>query len=210
MQGAPKMEAQAFLNGSASIFERMRKHFFVSAQKKQFIVMAKFRFVKRKNLQKKDDPGKWYASPIVENRMNTGTVCRLVTRNTTTAPTELESGFNLVCDAIPLQLQTGNSVQLGRLGILRLSFGSSGVDNIDDFNAASMIRGVKVIFTPSKELMSAIKDGLSFENAGVVDNGFIYATTRAFKEAQGGGGSTPGGGGGGNNPDGDLEDNPLG
>lgn len=173
--------------------------------------MAKFRFVKRKNLQKKDDPGKWYASPIVENRMNTGTVCRLVTRNTTTAPTELESGFNLVCDAIPLQLQTGNSVQLGRLGILRLSFGSSGVDNIDDFNAASMIRGVKVIFTPSKELMAAIKDGLSFENAGVVDNGFIYATTRAFKEAQGGGGNTPGGGGGGgNNPDGDLEDNPLG
>lgn len=169
--------------------------------------MAKFRFVKRKNLQKKDDPGKWYASPIVENRMNTGTVCRLVTRNTTTAPTELESGFNLVCDAIPLQLQMGNSVQLGRLGILRLSFGSSGVDNIDDFNAASMIRGVKVIFTPSKELMAAIKDGLSFENAGVVDNGFIYATTRAFKEAQGGGGNTPGGG---DNPDGDLEDNPLG
>ena len=110
--------------------------------------MPKFRFVKRKNLQKKDDPGKWYASPIVENRLNTGTVCRVVTRNTTTAPTELESGFNLVCDGIPLQLQLGNSVQLGKLGTLRLSFGSSGVNNIDAFNAATMIRNVKVIFTP--------------------------------------------------------------
>lgn len=169
--------------------------------------MAKFRFVKRKNLQKKDDPGKWYASPIVENRLNTGIVCRVVTRNTTTAPTELESGFNLVCDGIPLQLQTGNSVQLGKLGTLRLSFGSQGVDNVDDFNASSMIKNVKVIFTPSKELMSSIKDGLSFENAGVVDNGFVYATTRAFKEAQGGGGSGSGGSGG---SGGGLDENPLG
>ena len=175
--------------------------------------MPKFRFVRKKNLQKKDDPGKWYASPTVTNRLNTGTVCRVVTRNTTTAPTELESGFNLVCDGIPLQLQLGNSVQLGKLGTLRLSFGSSGVDNIDAFNAATMIRNVKVIFTPSKELMAAIKDGLSFENAGVVDNGFVYATTRAFKEAQGGGSGSGGSGdsGGGSGSGGGIIDpDPLG
>lgn len=168
--------------------------------------MAKYRFVKRKNLLKKAEPGKWYASSVVDNRLNTGTVCRVVTRNTTTAPTELESGLNLVLDAIPLQLQMGNSVQLGRLGTLRLGFSSSGVDNIDDFNAASMIRNVKVIFTPSRELMAALKDGLSFENAGVVDEGFVYATTRAYKEAKGeGGGGNQGGSGG----DGGIEDNPL-
>ena len=176
--------------------------------------MPKFRFVRKKNLQKKDDPGKWYPSPTVTNRLNTGTVCRVVTRNTTTAPTELESGFNLVCDGIPLQLQLGNSVQLGKLGTLRLSFGSSGVDNIDAFNAATMIRNVKVIFTPSKELMAAIKEGLSFENAGVVDNGFVYATTRAFKEAQGGGGSGSGGsgdsGGGSGSGGGIIDPDPLG
>ncbi|WP_449374816.1 HU family DNA-binding protein, partial [Bacteroides timonensis] len=79
--------------------------------------MAKFKFVKRKNLQKKDEPGKWYASPAVTNRLNTSTVCRAVTRNTTVAPTELESSFNLVCDGVPPQLQQGNSVQLGKLGI---------------------------------------------------------------------------------------------
>ena len=83
---------------------------------KNYNDMPKFRFVRKKNLQKKDDTGKWYASPTVTNRLNTGTVCRVVTRNTTTAPTELESGFNLVCDGIPLQLQLGNSVQLGKLG----------------------------------------------------------------------------------------------
>lgn len=174
--------------------------------------MSKFRFVKKKNPAKKDDPGKWYASPTVENRMNTRSVCKAVTRNTTTAPTELESSFNLVCDGIPPQLQTGNSVQLGSLGSLRLSFSSTGVDNIDDFNAATMIKNVKVIFTPSKELMSAIKEGLSFENAGVVESGFTYASVRAYKDYQvssRGEGGNPGGGSGSGSGE-DQEENPLG
>lgn len=220
-----KLRAHAFLTASARIFssplKRKKRRYKASwshpreslsrqsaLMNKNNYAMAKFRFVTKKNLQKKDDPGKWYASPVVTNRLNTGTVCRVVTRNTTTAPTELESGFNLVCDGIPLQLQLGNSVQLGKLGSLRLSFGSVGVDDIDQFNAATMIKNVKVIFTPSKELMAAIKDGLSFENAGVVENGFTYATTRAYKEAKGqGGGSTPGGN---ETPGGDQNENPLG
>lgn len=173
--------------------------------------MAKYKFVKKYKPGVKDDPGKWYASPMVENRMSTRTVCKVVTRNTTVAPTELESSFNLVCEGTPPQLQMGNSVQLGTLGSIRLSFGSVGVDDIDQFNAATMIKNVKVIFTPSKELMAAIKDGLSFENAGVVDNGFTYASTRAYKEAKGQGGGNQGGGnqGGGGN-DGDQGENPLG
>ena len=124
-------------------------------------------------------------------------------------PHGTESGFNLVCDGIPLQLQLGNSVQLGKLGTLRLSFGSVGVEDVDQFNAATMIKNVKVIFTPSKELMSSIKDGLSFENVGVVDNGFTYASTRAYKEAKGQGGGS-GSGSGGSGGEGSLDENPLG
>lgn len=168
--------------------------------------MAKFRFVKKRNLQKKDDPAKWYASPTIVNRMSTRTVCRVVTRNTTTAPTELESGIALMCDGFPLQLQMGNSVQMGTLGTLRLSFSSVGVDDIDQFNAATMIKNIKIIFTPSKELMAAVKEGLTFENAGVVEDGFTYATTRAYKEAKGQGGNTPGGN---ETPGGDQNENPL-
>ena len=109
----------------------------------------------------------------------------------------------------PLAIAVGNSVQLGKLGTLRLSFGSVGVEDVDQFNAATMIKNVKVIFTPSKELMSAIKDGLSFENVGVVDNGFTYASTRAYKEAKGQGGGS-GSGSGGSGGEGGLEENPLG
>lgn len=146
--------------------------------------MAKFKLSLKKNLQKKDEPGKWYAHPVVENKLDTRAVCRSVTRNTTIAPTELESSFNLVCDGIPSLLQQGGSVRLGSLGTIRLSFGSDGANSVDGFNAATMIKGVKVIFTPSKELMVAVKNGLSFENAGVVEAGFSYPSIQAYKEYQ--------------------------
>ena len=173
--------------------------------------MAKFKLTKRKNLQKKDDAGKWYAIPSVVNRLDTRAVCKVVTRNTTTAPTELESSFNLVCDGIPHELQQGNSVKLGSLGSLRLSFGSVGVEDLATFNAATMMKNVKVIFTPSKELMSAIKDGLSFENIGVVEDSFTYPSLKAYQEYKIA--ARPGGSGGGNTgggSDGDENENPLG
>lgn len=143
--------------------------------------MAKYRFRKIKNPQKKDDPGKWYGTPVSNTRMTTRSVCRSVTHNTTVAPTELEASFNLVCDGIPALLQQGNSVQLGNLGYLRLSYSSTGVEEIEKFDPHSMIKDVRVIFTPSKELMNAIKDGLTFENAGVVANGFTFASIQDYK-----------------------------
>ena len=144
--------------------------------------MAKFKLTKKKNPMKKDEPGKWYAIPSTVNRLDTRSVCKTVTRNTTTAPTEAESTFNLGVDGIPHEVQLGNSVQLGRLGWIRLSFGSEGVEDIRDFDAATMIKNIKVVFTPSKELMASIKSGLSFENVGVVDGGFTFSSTKAYLE----------------------------
>ena len=133
----------------------------------------KFKFAKkRKNPTKPQEGDQWHAIPVTTNRLTTRSLCKVVTRNTTTAPTEAESTFNLVCDGIVHELQQGSSVQLGELGWLRLSFGSEGVEDLTQFDAASMIRNVKIIFTPSKTLMADIKNGLEFENVGVVDEGF--------------------------------------
>ena len=142
--------------------------------------MAKFKLTQKKNPMKKDEPAKWYAIPSVVNRLTTRTVCKVVTRNTTTAPTEAESTFNLVCDGIVHELQQGNSVQLGELGWLRLSFGSEGVEDLTKFDAASMIKNLKVIFSPSKTLLSSIEQGLEFENVGVVSEGFTFPSTKSY------------------------------
>ena len=175
--------------------------------------MAKFKLTQKKNPMKKDEPAKWYAIPSVVNRLTTRTVCKVVTRNTTTAPTEAESTFNLVCDGIVHELQQGNSVQLGELGWLRLSFGSEGVEDITKFDAASMIKNLKVVFSPSKTLLSSIEQGLEFENVGVVSDGFTFPSTKSYlkyletgklpvpgdddeEEEEEGGGTEPGQGGG--------------
>ena len=173
--------------------------------------MAKFKLTQKKNPQDKAAPAKWYAIPSVVNRLTTRTVCKVVTRNTTTAPTEAESTFNLVCDGIVHELQQGNSVQLGELGWLRLSFGSEGVEDLTKFDAASMIKNLKVIFSPSKTLLSSIEQGLEFENVGVVSEGFTFPSTKSYlkyletgkfptpgdddeEEEEEGGGTEPGGG----------------
>ena len=142
--------------------------------------MAKFKLTQKKNPQDKAAPAKWYAIPSVVNRLTTRTVCKVVTRNTTTAPTEAESTFNLVCDGIVHELQQGNSVQLGELGWLRLSFGSEGVEDLTKFDAASMIKNLKVVFSPSKTLLSSIEQGLQFENVGVVSEGFTFPSTKSY------------------------------
>lgn len=169
---------------------------------KQNTMSVKFKFTKKRNPSKPDEEAKWYAIPGTVNRLTTKSVCKIVTRGSSTYPTEAENTFNLVCDGIPHELQQGNSVQLGSLGWMRLSFGSKGVSEISEFDAATMIKNVKVIFTPSKELMAAIKQGLEFENAGVVEAGFTFPTTKSYLEyKQTGklpvpGGSSTGGGGG--------------
>ena len=118
---------------------------------------VKYKLVQKKNPAKRNENGKWYAIPSTTNRLSTRAVCKVVTRGSTIYPTEAETTFNLVCDGVPHELQQGNSVQLGNLGWLRLSIASEGVDDIAQFDAGSMIKKVKVVFTPSKELMAAME-----------------------------------------------------
>ena len=159
---------------------------------------------KKKNPSQPQGDSEWHAIPTITNRQTTRSVSKVVTRNTTTAPTEAESTFNLVCDGIVHELQQGNSVQLGELGWLRLSFGSEGVEDLTQFDAATMIKNVKIVFTPSKALMAEIRKDLVFENAGVVEEGFTFPTTKAYLDyKQTGQLPTPGGSGTGGSDDDD-------
>lgn len=143
---------------------------------------VKYKLTKKQAPGKTPEEAKWYAIPCTVNRLTTKSVCKIVTRGSSTYPTEAESAFNLVCDGIPHELQQGNSVQLGNLGWMRLSFSSQGVSEIGEFDAANMIYNPRIIFTPSKELMAAIKQGLEFENAGVVEASFTFPTTKSYLE----------------------------
>jgi hypothetical protein len=93
------------------------------------------------------------------------------------------------------------------LGTFRLSFGSEGVEDITKFKAAEMIKNLRIIFTPDKQLQEDILSNVTFENAGVVEDGFTYPSLKDYlkkvvsdRPATGDGGNSGGTGGGDDGP----------
>ena len=123
----------------------------------------KYKLIKRKNPQKREEEGKWYASPV-----NSGKVSQKEISNDIVALSSLSRGdvsnvIDNLLDTVPKYLLMGKSVNLGGLGTFRLSFSSKGVEKPEEFNT-KLIKGVKVIFTPSTELLEQIKKA-KFEKA---------------------------------------------
>lgn len=152
---------------------------------------ARYKLVKKVNPQKRNEPGKWHAVPNSSAPLKGKAMTRAATANTTTAPIEMEASLELLAEFVPGQLQQGHTVTLPGLGSFRLSFRSDGADNIDDFRAATMIKNVRIAFTPAKELRERVLNGLTFTDGGVLEDGISYASLpdyRAAKAAAGGNG----------------------
>ncbi len=158
--------------------------------------MYKFKLIKKINPQDKSAPKKWYAVPISESPQSFKETARRATQNTTTGAMELETAVDLLGSYAVEQLQAGHTIRIGNLGTLRITFKSEGVENINDFNASSMIKEPRVIFTPSKEFRDAVINNLVFGNGGVLEDDINYASLADYRRAKGQseeGGGTPGG-----------------
>ncbi|WP_232304456.1 hypothetical protein [Bacteroides cellulosilyticus] len=109
------------------------------------------------------------------------------------------------------ELLNGNSVRAGRYGNFRIAFRSEGVEDINEFNANSMIKDARIVFQPSKLFRSEVINKLQFTVNCVTEDEVKYASLSDYRRAKGisGGGSgsdKPSGGGSG----GGLDENPLG
>lgn len=147
--------------------------------------MAKYKLIKKVNPQKRQEPGKWYATPKSETPLSGKAMTRAATANTTTAPIEMEASLELLAKFVPLQLQQGHTVKIPGLGTFRLTFKSDGVENIDDFRASSMIKNARIVFTPAKELRESVLSGLTFEDGGVLEDDISYASLADYRMAKG-------------------------
>lgn len=128
---------------------------------------------------------KWYAAPIVDKPETVTAMTRAATENTSTAPLEMQAALGLFGNYARKRLLAGESVRLGDLGTLKVTFRSKGVDSIDQVNAGQMIYDVRLRFTPSKEFRESIINNLSFECGGVLDEGVDYSSLAAYRKAKG-------------------------
>ena len=109
---------------------------------------VKYKLVLKKDLTKGAaiDAKRYYASANVTGMMDFDTICDVVIR------------------CMQEALLRGEVVQLGALGNFRLSLGSSGVVNADDFHA-SLIRKPRIIYSPGVKLREMIAK-VSIERIG--------------------------------------------
>lgn len=145
----------------------------------------KYKLVRKRNPRDPQSPQKWYAVPNSEAALDTKAMTRAATKNTTTAPIELESSLELLADFVPEQLLQGHTVKLTGLGRLRLTFKSDGADTVADFKPGEMIHNLRIVFTPDDDLRQRILKDAAFEDGGVKDGSVSYATRADYYEATG-------------------------
>ena len=122
----------------------------------------KYKLVPRKNPQKKDDPPKVYAQPVYDGTIDTDFIGRQIAGRSSLTTGDILNVLSNFFDELPTYMLMNRSVQLEDFGILRISFGSEGVDRAEDFSS-SLIRGVKIVFTPSAKMKERVKSEITFE-----------------------------------------------
>ncbi len=159
------------------------------------IMKANFNLALRVNPQTKEK--QWYAVPASKGALDADETAAMAVADTTLSKGEYKYAMEVTTDKLISMVLSGITITIGDLGKLRLSFGSKGAANIDDFDTATMIQNPKFVFTPSKTLKAALANA-QFEVEGVVEDGIKYGSVASYRKAKGlpsGGGTTtePGG-----------------
>lgn len=115
----------------------------------------KYKMIQRANPQDRTQI-KWYAAPVNEGRVTQREIAADIVELSSLSRGDISNVIESLITIVPRYLMLGRSVNLGDLGTLRISFGSEGVDEKEQF-VPSMIKGVKVVFTPSVQLKEAIQ-----------------------------------------------------
>lgn len=115
----------------------------------------KYKMTQRANPQDRTQI-KWYAAPVNEGRVTQREIAADIVELSSLSRGDISNVIESLITIVPRYLMLGRSVNLGDLGTLRISFGSEGVDQKEQF-VPSMIKGVKVVFTPSVQLKDAIQ-----------------------------------------------------
>lgn len=94
---------------------------------------------------------KWYAVPKSNGVASMKELCYLISERSTVSSADVKAVLDNLNFVIDLQMKSGRIVHLGELGNFRLSIGSKGVVNKEDFSS-SLLKAPKILFTPGADL----------------------------------------------------------
>lgn len=114
----------------------------------------KYKLIQRKNFSKDAQPDDklYYASILSNGTATFEEVCESIAEETALTSADVKSCLDRLPRILTRHLREGRNVQLGEFGSFRLTLGSSGVENENDFKAATMMKRPGIVFTPGKTL----------------------------------------------------------
>jgi len=119
------------------------------------------KLVQRSNPLDKNQAPKYYALMENEGVVDLYGLADQIVKYSSLSLGDVLNVLENMIDAASLFLLMGRGVRIGRLGMLRIGLKSDGVDAAEDFNV-KMIRNVKLIFRPNKQIKKQLED-ISYE-----------------------------------------------
>jgi len=118
--------------------------------------MIKIKVVEKRNPMKTSE-SKHYGAPINDGIVSLDEIAGELSQRSTVNYSDIDAVLQNFVEFIPFILAMGKSISLGRLGTMRVSFSSQGVDDPKDFNVG-LITVKRIIFTPSVQLKNKVRD----------------------------------------------------
>ncbi|MEG2854558.1 HU family DNA-binding protein [Bacteroides sp.] len=122
----------------------------------------KVKLIPRKNPQKRDADPKYYAEPQYEGTIDIDFIARQIAGRSSLTKGDIKSVLSNFLEEMPTYMLLGRSVKLNELGTFRISFSSDGALDEPSFKT-SMIKGLKIVFTPDVDMKNRIKEGITYE-----------------------------------------------
>ena len=118
--------------------------------------MLKYKLGERGNPSDKEASKKIYAKPVKTGTKTVSSLSSDIADISSLSRGDINDVITNLVERVPKNLLEGNSVSLGELGTLRVSFSSEGVDTESEFHT-SKIKGLKIIFTLEKLIKEELK-----------------------------------------------------
>ena len=111
-----------------------------------------FRKYQNNNAKMTNCYGKYYAKPVVVGTATVEDLCDAIEEKCTVHSADIVAVLRALKTVLKEKIQMGFRVELPGIGAFKPSLRSTGVSNVDEFDAAKHIKRLRIVYTPEKTL----------------------------------------------------------
>ena len=123
---------------------------------KHYVYMLKYKLIERGLPNDPTAPKKFYATNVSQGKKTLNAIGKDIADISSLSRGDIQNVLLNLVDQIPKYLLDGQSVNLGEVGTMRISYSSEGVSSEAEFST-SLIKNVKIIFTPGPAIKKALE-----------------------------------------------------